>query len=75
MAAEDPPVGFGWPPRGRLPTACIRTHAGGIFPSAMDANYMNYVECDLAGDVELLEWRRGRVSPRRPRRRLRVRFA
>ena len=36
---------------------------------------MNYVECDLGGDVELLEWRRSRVSPRRPRRRLRVRFA
>jgi hypothetical protein len=41
----------------------------------MDANYMNYIECDLAGDVELLEWRRSRVSPPRPRRRLRVRFA
>jgi hypothetical protein len=41
----------------------------------MDANYMNYVECDLDGNVELMEWRRSRVSPRRPRRRLRVRFA
>jgi hypothetical protein len=41
----------------------------------MDANYMNYVECDLASGAELLEWRRSRVSTRRPRRRLRVRFA
>jgi hypothetical protein len=41
----------------------------------MDANYMNYVECDLESGVELLEWRRSRTSARRPRRRLRVRFA
>jgi hypothetical protein len=41
----------------------------------MDANYMNYVEADLDTGVELLEWRRSRVSARRPRRRLRVRFA
>jgi len=36
---------------------------------------MNYVECDLAVDAELLEWRRSRTSSARPRRRLRVRFA
>jgi hypothetical protein len=67
---------YGWPPRRRLPTACIRTHVGGIFPSAMDANYMNYIEADLATGVELLEWRRSRTTARRgPRRRLRVRFA
>jgi hypothetical protein len=41
----------------------------------MEANYMNYIECDLASGVELLEWRRERTSARRPRRRLRVRFA
>ena len=47
----------------------------GIFVSAMDATYMNYVEADLATGIELLEWRRGRMAPRRPRRRLRLRFA
>jgi hypothetical protein len=41
----------------------------------MDLNYMNYVECDLATGLELLEWRRDRTSARRPRRRLRIRFA
>jgi hypothetical protein len=42
----------------------------------MDANYMNYIEADLATGVELLEWRRSRTTARRgPRRRLRVRFA
>jgi hypothetical protein len=41
----------------------------------METNYMNYVECDLASGVELLEWRRSHTVARRPRRRLRVRFA
>ena len=36
---------------------------------------MNYVETDLDTGVELLEWRRSRNPARRPRRRLRVRFA
>jgi hypothetical protein len=41
----------------------------------MDATYMNYVEADLVSGVELLEWRRSRKAPPRPRRRLRLRFA
>jgi hypothetical protein len=47
----------------------------GIVPGAMEATYMNYVETDLDTGVELLEWRRSHKPARRPRRRLRVRFA
>jgi hypothetical protein len=41
----------------------------------MDESYMNYVETDLDHGVELTVWRRSRAAARRPRRRLRLRFA
>ena len=60
---------------GRLPAACIRRHARGILTSAMAETYMNYIETDLDHGVELVVWRRNRLGIRRPRRRLRLRFA
>ncbi|HEY6694165.1 MAG TPA: hypothetical protein VI006_15050 [Solirubrobacteraceae bacterium] len=41
----------------------------------MAETYMNYIETDLDHGVELAVWRRNRLGIRRPRRRLRLRFA
>jgi hypothetical protein len=41
----------------------------------MAETYMNYIETDLDHGVELVVWRRNRLGTRRPRRRLRLRFA
>jgi hypothetical protein len=42
----------------------------------MDETFMNYVECDLADGVELVDWARSRRPARRRRfGALRLRFA
>jgi hypothetical protein len=42
----------------------------------MEHTFMNYVECDLSEDVELVAWARSRRAVKRPRgMRFRLRFA